>query len=49
MTRDSSVNEKGLANVIATLKEAGLLARSAPDEPATYIDDSYLHEARKRP
>jgi ABC-type nitrate/sulfonate/bicarbonate transport system substrate-binding protein len=46
MTRDSSVNPKGLARVIATLKEARLLAREAPDDPATYIDDSYLREAR---
>jgi ABC-type nitrate/sulfonate/bicarbonate transport system substrate-binding protein len=46
MTRDSSVNVKGLANVIAALKEAGLLAQEAPADPATYIDDSYLREAR---
>lgn len=46
MTRDSSVNTKGLANVIATLKEADLLARDAPADPARYIDDSYLREAR---
>jgi ABC-type nitrate/sulfonate/bicarbonate transport system substrate-binding protein len=46
MTRDSSVNLKGLSNVIATLKEAGLLAPDAPADPARYIDDSYLREAR---
>jgi ABC-type nitrate/sulfonate/bicarbonate transport system substrate-binding protein len=46
LTRDSSVNAKGLAAVIATLKETGLLAREAPDEPAHYIDDSYLRAAR---
>jgi len=45
LTRDSSVNTKGLAVVIATLKEAGLLAPDAPADPATYIDDSYLREA----
>lgn len=46
MTRDSSVNLKGLANVIATLKEAGLLRHDAPTDPVAYIDDSYLREAR---
>jgi len=45
LTRDSSVNTKGLAAVIATLKEAGLLAPDAPSDPAAYIDDSYLREA----
>ena len=47
LTRDSSVNLKGLAQVIATLKETGLLARDAPADPAFYIDDSYLREARR--
>ena len=45
LTRDSSVNAKGLAAVIATLKETGLLAREAPGEPAHYIDGSYLAAA----
>jgi len=45
LTRDSSVNTKGLAAVIATLKETGLLAPDAPADPAAYIDDSYLREA----
>jgi ABC-type nitrate/sulfonate/bicarbonate transport system substrate-binding protein len=47
LTRDCSVNVKGLAAVIATLKETGLLARDAPADPAAYIDDSYLREARR--
>ena len=47
LTRDVSVNLKGLAKVIATLKETGLLARGAPDDPAAYIDDSYLKAARE--
>ena len=47
LTRDASVNVKGLTQVIATLKETGLLAQSAPAEPAAYIDDSYLREARR--
>jgi len=47
LTRDVSVNMKGLAQVIATLKETGLLRREAPDDPAFYIDDSYLKAARK--
>jgi ABC-type nitrate/sulfonate/bicarbonate transport system substrate-binding protein len=46
LTRDSSVNAKGLAAVIATLKETGHLPRDAPGDPADYIDDSYLRAAR---
>jgi ABC-type nitrate/sulfonate/bicarbonate transport system substrate-binding protein len=46
LTRDASVNLKGLAQVIATLKETGLLAQNAPDDPAAYVDDSYLKAAR---
>jgi ABC-type nitrate/sulfonate/bicarbonate transport system substrate-binding protein len=46
MTRDVSVNLKGLSQVIATLKEAGLLRHDAPDDPAVYVDDSYLKAAR---
>ena len=47
LTRDMSLNLKGIAKVIATLQEAGLLSRDAPFDPAFYIDDSYLAEARK--
>jgi ABC-type nitrate/sulfonate/bicarbonate transport system substrate-binding protein len=46
MTRDSSVNRKGLAAVIATLKETGHLPPAAPADPAFYIDDGYLTAAR---
>jgi ABC-type nitrate/sulfonate/bicarbonate transport system substrate-binding protein len=46
MTRDVSINLKGLAQVIATLKETGLLAKSAADNPAAYVDDGYLKAAR---
>jgi ABC-type nitrate/sulfonate/bicarbonate transport system substrate-binding protein len=46
LTRDASVNLKGLAQVIATLKETGLLAKSASDDLAVYVDDSYLKAAR---
>jgi ABC-type nitrate/sulfonate/bicarbonate transport system substrate-binding protein len=46
LTRDVSVNLKGIAQVIATLKETKLLAKGAPDDPKTYIDDSYLNAAR---
>jgi ABC-type nitrate/sulfonate/bicarbonate transport system substrate-binding protein len=45
ITRDSSVNLKGIAKVIATLQEAGLLSKEAPADPAFYIDDSYLRAA----
>jgi ABC-type nitrate/sulfonate/bicarbonate transport system substrate-binding protein len=47
LTRDASVNLKGLAQVIATLKETGLLANGASDDPTSYIDDTYLAAARK--
>lgn len=46
LTRDVSVNLKGLAQVIATLKETGLLAKSASDDPKVYVDDSFLKAAR---
>ncbi len=46
LTRGVSVNLRGLAAVIATLKETGLLAKSASDDPTAYVDDSYLKAAR---
>jgi ABC-type nitrate/sulfonate/bicarbonate transport system substrate-binding protein len=46
LTRDMSVNSRGLANVIATLQEARLLSKDAPPDPAFYIDESYLKAAR---
>ena len=46
LTRDASVNLKGLSQVIATLKETALLRRDAPDQPSAYIDDTYLKAAR---
>ena len=48
LTRDVSVNLKGLAQVIATLKETGLLRKDASDDPAAYVDDTYLKAARGR-
>jgi ABC-type nitrate/sulfonate/bicarbonate transport system substrate-binding protein len=45
LTRDMSVNRKGLSQVIATLKQAGLLPKEAPDAPETYIADEYLRAA----
>jgi len=48
LTRDIRVNEKGLAQVIETLIEAGQLSPQAPREPAFYIDDTCLEEARRR-
>jgi ABC-type nitrate/sulfonate/bicarbonate transport system substrate-binding protein len=47
LTRDMSVNAKGVAKVISTLQEAELLSRTAPADPAFYIDDRYLAEARR--
>ena len=46
LTRDMSVNLTGLAKVIATLREAGLLPAQAPAAPAFYINDRYLRDAR---
>jgi ABC-type nitrate/sulfonate/bicarbonate transport system substrate-binding protein len=46
LTRDVSVNLKGLTQVIVTLKETGLLACDAAGDPAAYVDDSYLKAAR---
>jgi ABC-type nitrate/sulfonate/bicarbonate transport system substrate-binding protein len=46
LTRDMSVNMAGLAKVIATLREAGLLPADAPGDPMFYVDDRYLLAAR---
>jgi len=46
LTRDMAVNEKGLAQVVATLKATGLLAKDAPDSPRAYIAGEYLDAAR---
>jgi ABC-type nitrate/sulfonate/bicarbonate transport system substrate-binding protein len=46
LTRDMAVNAKGLARVIATQKEAGLLPQDAPDAPEFYIAGEYLRAAR---
>ena len=46
LTRDTSVNPRGLKAVIATLKETGHLPPAASAEPAFYVDDSYLAAAR---
>ncbi len=45
LTRDVTVNEKGLAKVIATLKSARLLPSDAPDDIARYIDGTCLRDA----
>jgi ABC-type nitrate/sulfonate/bicarbonate transport system substrate-binding protein len=46
LTRDMSVNTIGLAKVIATLQEAGLLPADLPAEPSSYVNDRYLRAAR---
>jgi len=46
LTRDMSVNAKGIIQVIATLQEAGLLAKAAPSDPGFYIDETCLRDAR---
>lgn len=48
LTRDLAVNLAGLACVIAALREAGLLAADASANPASYVDERYLREARER-
>jgi ABC-type nitrate/sulfonate/bicarbonate transport system substrate-binding protein len=47
LTHDMAVNEKGLAYVIATLKQAGLLAKGAANAPGFYVADEYLAAARR--
>ena len=46
LTRDMSVNRKGLEKVVATQKQAGLLPQNAPDDAGAYVVDEYLREAR---
>ena len=46
LTRTVEINPAGLAKVIATLIEAGLLPRTAPPSPAAYVEGSYLKAAR---
>ena len=46
LARDMSVNRTGLAKVIVTLREAGLLPADAPGDPTFYVDDRYLSSAR---
>jgi ABC-type nitrate/sulfonate/bicarbonate transport system substrate-binding protein len=46
LTRDMSVNRRGLCAVMATLRDTGLLPPDAPGDPAFYINDTYLRAAR---
>jgi ABC-type nitrate/sulfonate/bicarbonate transport system substrate-binding protein len=46
LPRDMSINLKGLAAVVAKLKESELLAQDATNDLAFYIDDACLREAR---
>ena len=46
LTHDMSLNMKGLAKVIEVLIEADLLSPDAPKDPAFYVNDEYLREAR---
>ena len=46
LTRDMSVNRKGLEKVVVTQKQAGLLPQEAPSEAAAYVVDDYLRAAR---
>lgn len=46
LTRDMSVNIKGLEHVIATLRQSGHLPAGSPTDPGFYIDGPYLAAAR---
>jgi ABC-type nitrate/sulfonate/bicarbonate transport system substrate-binding protein len=48
LTRDMSVNIKGLAHVIATLRQSGHLPEGSPTDPGFYIDGRYLDAARSQ-
>ena len=48
LTRDMSVNIKGLEHVIATLRQSGHLPEGSPTDPGFYIDGRYLAAARAR-
>jgi hypothetical protein len=41
-----SVNTGGLEKNIATLRDSGHLTADAPADPAVYIDDQFLQQAR---
>ena len=46
LTRDMSINIRGLEHVIATLRQSGHLPDDAPIDPGFYIDGRYLEAAR---
>ncbi len=46
LTRDMSINIRGLEQVIATLRQSGHLPEGAPADPGFYIDGRYLEAAR---
>jgi ABC-type nitrate/sulfonate/bicarbonate transport system substrate-binding protein len=46
LTRDMSVNIRGLEHVIATLRQSGHLPEGSPTDPGFYIDGRYLADAR---
>jgi ABC-type nitrate/sulfonate/bicarbonate transport system substrate-binding protein len=48
LTRDMSVNIKGLEHVIATLRQSGHLPEVSPTDPGFYIDGRYLAAARSQ-
>ncbi len=47
LTRDVTVNTRGLEKVIATLLAADLLPRSASTQVSSYVVDDYLREAKR--
>jgi ABC-type nitrate/sulfonate/bicarbonate transport system substrate-binding protein len=46
LTRDMSINIRGLEHVFATLRQSGHLPDDAPIDPGFYIDSRYLEAAR---
>lgn len=47
LTRDMSINRKGLEMVLATQRQAGLLSAEAPQRLDAYVDDTWLDAARR--
>jgi ABC-type nitrate/sulfonate/bicarbonate transport system substrate-binding protein len=47
LTRDLAVNMAGLAEVLAALRNAGLMLPDAPSNAGFYVDESFLRDARQ--
>jgi NitT/TauT family transport system substrate-binding protein len=47
MSRDLSLADASLRRVFGVMRQAGVLARETPFEPARFVDGSYLDESRR--